>query len=125
MLAETQLWQGRPEAARSILDQVRLLTASMTAYYYQPELLRIEAEWLRLAGRQTDARTLFMESVDIARQQGSWALAIRAALGLARAASIPSDADLDLLHQLYRRLPVDNDTDYGRDAEVLLGASAL
>jgi ATP/maltotriose-dependent transcriptional regulator MalT len=117
------LCQGRPEAARRLLEHMRSLTASMPAYYYQPELLRVEAEWLRVAGRQADARRLFLESIDIARQHGSWALAIRSALGLARAASSRSEADLNLLQTLYHRLPVDNDTDYGRALRGLLGAS--
>ena len=77
------------------------------------------------AGRQADAVTLLLKSISTARERGSWALAIRSALELARAASSQSETDLNLLQKLYQRLPVDNDTDYGRDAEVLLGASAL
>jgi tetratricopeptide (TPR) repeat protein len=123
MLAEIYLRQGRPEAARRLLDDVRSLTAAMPAYYYEPELLRVEAEWLRLDGRQADARRLFLESIDTARQHGSWALAIRSALGLARAASNQSEADRTLLQELNERLPVDNDTDYGREVRALLGVS--
>lgn len=123
MLAEIHLRQGRAEAARLLLDQVRSLTALMRAYYYQPELLRVEAEWLRLAGRQADARAHFLESIDTARQHGSWALAVRSALGLARAVSSHGDADLKPLQEMYEYLPADNDTDYSREARAVLGTS--
>jgi class 3 adenylate cyclase/tetratricopeptide (TPR) repeat protein len=123
MLAEIHLRQGRPEAARWLLDQVRSLTASMPVHFYQPELLRVEAEWLRLAGRQADAVTLLLQSISTAQERGSWALAIRSALGLARAASSQSETDLNLLQKVYEHLPVDNDTDYGRELRALLGAS--
>ena len=77
MLAEIHLRQGRPEAAGALLDQLRSLRASMPAYHYEPELLRAEAEWLPLAGRQADTRKLLLKSSGTARQHSSWALAIR------------------------------------------------
>jgi ATP/maltotriose-dependent transcriptional regulator MalT len=123
MLAEVHLRQGRPDAASWLLKQVWSLTASMLAYYWQPELLRVEAEWLRLVGRHADARRLFLESIETARHYGTWALASRSALGLARAASSWSEADVTLLRELHQRLPADNETDHGHELRALLSAS--
>jgi ATP/maltotriose-dependent transcriptional regulator MalT len=120
VLAEVHLRQGRPEAARAQLDQVQSLTASMPAYYYQPEIYRVEAEWLHIAGRQAEARRLLIASVRAAQQHGSWALAIRSALALTQTDSTDREADLQLLRDLCQRLPVDNGTDYGRNARVVL-----
>ena len=36
---------------------------SMPAYFYEPELLRVEAEWLRLAGREEDASRLLLRAI--------------------------------------------------------------
>ena len=56
MLAEIHMHQGRPGAARALLDLVQSLTSSMPGYYYQPEIQRVEAEWLYTAGRNVEAR---------------------------------------------------------------------
>jgi class 3 adenylate cyclase len=120
-LAEVHLGQGRHDAARALLDQMRSLTGSMGTYFFEPELLRIEAEWLRLAGQEADARRLLLQSIEIARQHGSWALAVRSGLALQRPLSAEHETDLNLLEELCERLPPDNDTDYGREARTLLG----
>jgi tetratricopeptide (TPR) repeat protein len=121
LLAEVHLRHGRREAARDLLDQMRSLTGSMATYFFEPELLRVEAEWLRLAGHEADARRLLLQSIQIARQHGSWALAVRSALALARSPWSGHEADLRLLGDLCERLPAENDTDYGREASALLG----
>jgi DNA-binding SARP family transcriptional activator len=121
LLAEAHLRHGRPAAARDLLDQTRSLTGSMTTYSFEPDLLRVEAELLRLAGEEGEARRLLLQSIETARQHGSWALAIRSALALARSPSIGHEADLRLLGDLCERLPAENDTDYGRAARALLG----
>jgi len=123
LLAEVHLRQGRPEAARAPLDQVQSLIASMPAYYYQPEIYRVKAEWLHMAGRQAEARRLLIASVRTAHQHGSRALAIRSALGLARSDSSDHEADLKLLRDLCHQLPVDNDTDYAREARALISGT--
>jgi class 3 adenylate cyclase/tetratricopeptide (TPR) repeat protein len=123
ILAEIHLREGRPGASRESLDQVRSLTSSMPVYYYEPEVLRVEAEWQRHAGRAAQARMLQLKSIRTARQHGSWALAIRSALALARAPSTNRTADLKLLQDLCHHLPATNDTDYAREASVLLGGS--
>jgi hypothetical protein len=120
LLAEIHLRDGRREAARDLLYQMRSLTQSMSGYFYAPELLRVEAEWLRLANQEADARKVLLESIHTARQHGSWALAVRSALALARSPSTKRKADLKLLGDLHQRLPIDNDTDYGREARALL-----
>jgi tetratricopeptide (TPR) repeat protein len=125
LLAEVHLHELRHEAARAVLDQVKSLTAPMPAYYYQPEIHRVEAEWLCTAGRYAEARRLLIAAVRTARQHGSLALAIRSALALARADSPDCAADLQLLRDLYQQLPVDNDTDYGRNARVLLSGAPI
>jgi len=121
LLAEAHLRRGRREAARDLLDQMRSLTASMATYLFEPDLLRIEAEWLRLAGQEGEARQLLLQAIQTARQHGSWALAVRSALALARPPSAGHEADLRLLADLCERLPAENDTDYGREARALLG----
>jgi len=121
VLAEAHLRDGRRKAARGVLDRVLSLTKSMPTYFYEPELLRVEAEWLRLAGQEGDARRILLRSIETARQHGSHALAIRSALALARRPSAEHKADLRLLGDLCDRLPAENDTDYGREARALLG----
>jgi DNA-binding SARP family transcriptional activator len=120
ILAEVHLRHGRREAARDMLDRMLSLTRSMPRYFYEPELLRVEAEWLRTAGQERDARRLLVDAIDIAQQHGSWALAIRSALALARSPRA-DEADLRLLADLCERLPPENDTDYAREARTLLG----
>ena len=93
----------------------------MSTYLYEPELRRVEAEWMRLDGREDDARRLLLRAISTAREQSSWALAIRSGLALARPRSASYKADLGLLADLYERLPPENDTDYGREAKALLG----
>jgi DNA-binding SARP family transcriptional activator/tetratricopeptide (TPR) repeat protein len=124
LLAEAHLRHGRPKAARGALDQVLSRTRAMPTYFYEPERLRVEAEWLRLAGQEADARRLLLESIEIARQHRSWALAVRAALALTRSPMTGHEADLRLLGDLYEHLPAGNDTDYGRAARALLGRGA-
>jgi DNA-binding SARP family transcriptional activator len=121
LLAEVHLHHGRPVAARDVLDHMRSLTQSMPRFFYQPELLRVEAEWLRQDGREDDARRLLLQAISTAQKHGSWALAIRSALALARSPRARHDADLRLLGDLLERLPPDNDTAYGREARTLLG----
>ena len=121
LLAEVHLRRGRRDLACDLLVRMRTLTASMPAYFFEPELLRVEAEWLRLAGQEADARALLLESIQAARLHGSWAFAVRSALVLARLPSAEDEADLRLLAELYERLPPENDTDYGREARALLG----
>jgi hypothetical protein len=86
----------------------------------EPELLRIEAGWLRAAGREENARLLLLRAISTAREHGSWPLAVRSALALARSPSAAHEADLKLLGDLCARLPPENDTDYRREARALL-----
>src|SRR5260370_9997261 len=101
LLAEIHLCEGRLQATRDLLDQMGSLTQSMPGYFYAPELLRVEAEWLRLAGQEADARRLLLQSIRTARQHGSWALAVRSALALARAPFSNYVADLTQLRDLH------------------------
>jgi hypothetical protein len=93
----------------------------MPSYVFEPEILRIEAESLRTSGRDDDARRLLLRAISTASEHGSWALAVRSALALARLGSARSAADLRLLGDLCQRLPPDNTTDYEREARALLG----
>src|SRR5207253_8169434 len=120
LLAEVHLRRGRPEAARALLDQALSLTQSADSYFYEPELLRIHAEWLRVAGREDEARRLLLRAIFTAREQHSWALAVRSALALSQTSSIAHEADLKLLGELCERLPAENDTDYRRKARAVL-----
>ena len=53
LLAEVHLRRGRRDLACDLLVRMRTLTASMPAYFFEPELLRVEAEWLQLAGQRS------------------------------------------------------------------------
>src|SRR5262249_16696019 len=110
LLAEAHLRHGRPEAAETLLDQTRSLTRSMPTFFYQPECLRVEAEWLRTHGRDEDARRLLLRAISTAREHGSWALAVRSALALTLLPSAVRESDLTQLADLLARLPPDNDT---------------
>jgi DNA-binding SARP family transcriptional activator len=121
LLTDVHLRRGRREAARDVLDQTLSFTQSMPDYFYEPEILRVEAEWLRLCGRPDDARRLLLRAIATAGEHGSWALAIRSALALARTPSAEHEADLRLLGGLCERLPIENDTDYAREARAILG----
>jgi ATP/maltotriose-dependent transcriptional regulator MalT len=122
LLAEVHLRAGRREAARTALDHMRSLIQSMPTYFYEPELLRVEAEWLRSSGQEGDARRILLRAIETAGEHGTSALAVRAALALTRLRSAGDESDLRLLGDLYQRLPAENDTDYGREAKALLGA---
>jgi DNA-binding SARP family transcriptional activator/tetratricopeptide (TPR) repeat protein len=121
LLAEAHLRRGRPKAARHVLDDMLSLTQAMPSYVFEPELLRIEAEWLRSAGRGDDARPLLLRAISTARKHGSLALAVRSALTLVRSPLAARVPDLKLLGDLCERLPPDNATDYGREARAVLG----
>jgi tetratricopeptide (TPR) repeat protein len=123
VLAEVHLQHGQREAARGVLDQTQALTDSMPAYLYEPELMRVEAEWLRLSGREEEARGLLLRAISTAQKHGSRALAIRSALQLARSPSADHAADLRMLRDLWERLPPENDTDYGRETRTFLSES--
>jgi class 3 adenylate cyclase/tetratricopeptide (TPR) repeat protein len=124
LLAEVHLRAGRADAARELLNQMQSLSASMPGYYYAPELLRVEAKWFTDVGRPSNARKLLLASIGTAQEYGAWALAVRSALELCSSNSPDGDADLRLLEYLYERLPLDNDTDYSRDARARLRRAA-
>jgi class 3 adenylate cyclase/tetratricopeptide (TPR) repeat protein len=123
ILAEVHLREGRREAARAVLDDARALTNSMRTYFYESELLRVEAQWLNFAGRNAEARQVLLRAIRRAQAQGSLALAVRAAVELARSPSAEHENDLQLLADLCQRLPPEDDTVYGREAKALLGQS--
>jgi ATP/maltotriose-dependent transcriptional regulator MalT len=121
MLAETHIRRRRRQAARAVIRELRSVTAAMGTYFSEPELHRVEAEWFRLEGSEAEARRLFLRAIDTAREHGSWALAVRAGVQLARAKYADRETDLKLLRDLFERLPPENDTIYGREARALLG----
>jgi hypothetical protein len=102
---------------------MRSLTESKPACFFEPEFLRVEAQWLARAGQENEARRLLLKAIATAEDHGSLALAIRAALALARTPSAEHGADLTLLDELCGRLPPENDTDYRREALSIVGAS--
>jgi ATP/maltotriose-dependent transcriptional regulator MalT len=127
LLAEAHLREGRPTAARHVLDDVLSLTRAIPSFVFEPEILRVEAEWLRAVGREKEGRPLLLRATSVAREHGSWALAVRSALALVRSRSAARGADLELLRDCYAQLPAANVTDYGREARALLdeaGATA-
>jgi class 3 adenylate cyclase/tetratricopeptide (TPR) repeat protein len=120
LLSEVHMRQGRHEAARDSLDQMRSLTESKPACVFEPEFLRAEAQWLGLAGQQKQARQVLRQAIDTALEHGSLALAVRAAVALAHTPSAQNGADLKLLRELCERIPAENNTEYRREAQALL-----
>lgn len=124
LLAEIHIRRGRREAVRDLLHETRSLTESMSSCFFEPELLRVEAKWFALEGREDEARQLILRAIATAREHGSWAFAVRAAVALAHTPSAEHGADVKVLSELRDHLPPENDTDYGREAKALLGQLA-
>ncbi len=123
LLSEVHMRHGRREVARDLLDQMRSLTESKPMCVFEPEFLRVEAQWLGHAGQEDEARRHLLQAIATAEEHGSVALAIRATLALARTPSADPGADLTLLRELCSHLPPENDTDYRREAQSFVGAS--
>jgi class 3 adenylate cyclase len=121
LLSEVHMRHGRSEAARDLLDQMRSLTASKPTCVFEPEFLRVEAQWLSFTGQENEARRVLLQAIATAQEHGSLALAVRAALALARTPSAQNGADLKLLGELCERLPPENDTEYRWEAQTLVG----
>jgi DNA-binding SARP family transcriptional activator len=120
ILAEAHIRAEMGHAARVLIDRLRPLASSMQRCTFEPELLRVDAECRRLAGHEQEARRLLRAAIDQAEKHGSWALAIRAAVQLARISSAEPGRELDRLAELSDRLPPQNDTEYAREARLLL-----
>ena len=123
LLAEVHMGQGRDEAAREALGKMRSLTELKPTCVFEPEFLRVEAQWLVRGGQENEARPILLQAIATAQEHGSVALAIRAAIALARTPSTEHEADLALLSELCNRLPPENDTDYRREAQSFVGVS--
>jgi hypothetical protein len=100
---------------------MRSLTESKPTCVFEPEFLRAEAQWLGLAGQEDEARRVLLQAIATAQEHGSLALAVRAALTLAHTPSAQNGADLKLLSELCERLPPENNTEYRREAQTLVG----
>jgi class 3 adenylate cyclase len=88
-------------------------------------LIGLGVEQTVSAGSRRDAFSSWRKFLEaLAQQHGSLALAVRSALELARSESPDELADLKFLRELCERLPVDNVTDYARDARALVGLAA-
>ena len=55
LLAEVTYATGDGSSAE-VLDHTRRSLGSMPSYVFEPEILRVEAEWLRLHDREDEAR---------------------------------------------------------------------
>jgi DNA-binding SARP family transcriptional activator/class 3 adenylate cyclase/tetratricopeptide (TPR) repeat protein len=124
LLAEAHLRGGRLDAARAVAREMRPNADAMRTYTFEPDLLRVEAQCSHLEGSDADARRLYLRAIEMARSQGSWALATRSAVQLARTSPTEHEPNFVLLRDLREHLPPDNDTDYGREADALLGRIA-
>lgn len=83
VLADLYRRTGRPDEARSCLEDAFAMAAERGERYYEPELCRLEGELLRdhAAG---DAEERFRRSLAIAADGGARFLQLRAAMSLAR-----------------------------------------
>jgi predicted ATPase len=76
---------GRSEAALGCVDLGLRLSRQQEIPSWDPELLRLKGELLAEAhGSEAEAEKLFREASQLAREQGSRSLEIRAATSLAR-----------------------------------------
>ena len=78
LLAETQLLLGKPQAARAALDGAQAVARQNSDLWYLPELYR-----LRGLADPLQAEACFRRALNIATDQGSLSLALRAATSLA------------------------------------------
>jgi DNA-binding SARP family transcriptional activator len=124
LLAEALLRRDQPQAAEAVIRQMLSLSETVGIYFGTPEILRVEAHYLASHGREDQARRRLLDAISTARKQGSWALALRAALTLVRMASPDAKADVNMLAELYRRLPADNDFHDTQNARALLADAA-
>jgi predicted ATPase/DNA-binding winged helix-turn-helix (wHTH) protein len=87
--AEEATWRGgsgESELALASVDKMLARCAARDERWYVPELSRIKGELMRMAGDATDVaaiETLFLQSLEEARQQGAVAWELRTATSLA------------------------------------------
>jgi DNA-binding SARP family transcriptional activator/predicted ATPase len=122
-LAEAHLRHSRRDPARAAVHQMLSLSDPIGRYVYTPEILRVEAEWLVLEDRADEASRLLLQAVDTAREQGSWVMALRAAVELARMRSAEHESNLRLLAEVVNRVPAECRLRELEEARVLLGRS--
>jgi tetratricopeptide (TPR) repeat protein len=80
--------------------------------------LRLRGEALAQTGDSAGARRAFTEAVDLARRQGAWLFALRAALSFARV----DPGSLDVLRAIAERFPATHDSSDLEAARALLRA---
>jgi hypothetical protein len=120
-LAEAHVLHGRRDPARAAVEQMLSFSNLIGLYAWTPELLRVRAEWLVLERRAVEAQSALLQAVDIARGQGSWVMALRAAVALARIPSAESDSNLQLLAEVVNRVPAECGAPEIHEAKSLLG----
>ena len=120
-LAEAHVLHGRRDPARAAVEQMLSFSNLIGLYAWTPELLRVRAEWLVLERRAVEAQSALLQAVDIARGQGSWVMALRAAVALARIPSAESDSNLQLLAEVVNRVPAECGAPEIHEARSLLG----
>jgi class 3 adenylate cyclase/predicted ATPase len=127
--ARGQARAGRREDALAALELALRFSAEQCNPCWDPELLRLKGELL-LQGDAPDepaAEVLFRSSLDLAREQGSLMMALRAATPLARllARRGESREARNSLRALYEQFDEGFETHDLRDARALLDASQL
>jgi tetratricopeptide (TPR) repeat protein len=116
-LAEILLASGDVDAALAVIADALEQRRQTEEHAFVAAHLRLRGEALLQRGDPAGARLAFQEALDIAREQGAWLLALRAACSLGRL----EPQALDALESVMNRFPDTIDsTDLGA-ARALLG----
>jgi tetratricopeptide (TPR) repeat protein len=82
-LAEVLIAAGRIDGARRVIADASLLMGGAPRGAFAAEHLRLEGEALARRGDAGQGRTRLRAALDLARRQGAWLFALRAAMALA------------------------------------------
>jgi predicted ATPase len=83
-LAEAHLARRAVDEGLATVDEALTLCRTTVDCFYEAELLRLQAELLRLGNRRDEAKASFEAALELARRQGALSFELRAATGLAR-----------------------------------------
>jgi len=85
LYAEALQESGKTDEALGVLEEALSAASGNRERYYEPEIHRLKGELLlRVPIRAGEAEVCFQQSIEVARQQNSKSLQLRAAMSLAR-----------------------------------------
>lgn len=126
LLAEVFLLSGQHEAAREALDRGQAIAGELAVRLWDAELRRCWGELLLAGQDAAGAETQFQQALEIARQQQTRSLSLRAAIALARLYRDQGEAPrgLSILSPIYQAFSEGLDSPDLRRARELLSEPA-